>query len=155
MGRVSSGHLDVDSLRLGGHIDYLLPVQGSARTFTAGTSHFMKTITLVLCLAAVAVIGCKKPQASADAKDAVLPGRHMSEHQVIDLASTQLPQSSGYRCEFKDGVWEILEVQKNVWGVSSRTTNVDGKITIESTNATRVVLRVRDTNGKVEPIRTP
>jgi hypothetical protein len=83
------------------------------------------------------------------------PGRHLSERQVADIAFKALPQSSGYRFEFKDGVWDVLEVQKNVWGASSRTTNADGKITIESTNATRLVLRVRDADGKVEPIKTP
>jgi hypothetical protein len=87
--------------------------------------------------------------------DTILPGRHMSEHQVIEVAMSQLPQSSGYRCDYKDGEWEILEVQQGVWGVSSRTTNADGKITVESTNATRVVLRVRDADGKVEPMKTP
>jgi hypothetical protein len=114
----------------------------------------MKSFTLILCLAAVAAIGCKK-QAAADDKDTVLLGRHMSEHQVVEMALSQLPQSSGYRCEFKDGAWEILEVQQGVWGVSSRTTNADGKITVESTNATRLVLRVRDADGKVEPMKTP
>jgi hypothetical protein len=91
----------------------------------------------------------------ADDKNVVLPGRHMSERQVIELASSQLPQSPGYRCEFKDGVWEVLEVQKDVWGVSSRTTNAEGKVFVASTNATRVVLRVRDADGKVEPIQPP
>ena len=79
----------------------------------------------------------------------------MSEHQVVERALSQLPQSSGYRCEFKDGVWDILEVQTGVFGVSSRTTNADGKITVESTNATRVVLRVSDADGKVEQVKTP
>jgi hypothetical protein len=87
--------------------------------------------------------------------DIILPGRHLSERQVADIAFRALPQSSDYRCEFKDGVWDILEVQKNVWGASSRMTNTDGKITIESTIATRLVLRVRDADGKVEPIKTP
>ena len=78
----------------------------------------------------------------------------MSEHQVVEVALSQLPQSSGYRCEFKHGVWEILEVQQGVFGVSARTTNADGKITVESTDATRVVLRVRDADGKVEQVKT-
>jgi PBP1b-binding outer membrane lipoprotein LpoB len=90
-----------------------------------------------------------------DDKDTVLPGRHMSESQVADIGFRELPQNSGLRCEFKDGVWEILEVQKGVWGVSSTTTNADGKIVVASTNATRVVLRVRDADGKVEPVQTP
>ena len=90
-----------------------------------------------------------------DGKEVVLPGRHMAEHQIVNLVSSQLSQSSDYRFEFKDGVWEILEVQKNVWGVSSRTTNADGKVTIQSTNATQVVLRVRDADGKVDRIKTP
>lgn len=92
---------------------------------------------------------------SADDKDTVLPGRHMSESQVADIAIGELPRGSQLRCDFKDGVWEILEVQKGVWGVSSRTTNADGKITIESTNATRVVLRVHDADGKTEQVKTP
>jgi hypothetical protein len=93
-----------------------------------------------------------------DEKATVLPGRHLSEQQVVEVAFKELPplsQGSGYRCEFRDGTWEILEVQPGVRGVSSRTTNTDGKITIESTNATRVVLRVRDADGKVDPIKTP
>ena len=79
----------------------------------------------------------------------------MSESQVADIAFRELPRGLSLRCEFKDGVWEILEVQPGVWGVSSRTTNTDGKITIESTNATRVVLRVKDADGKVEQVKTP
>jgi hypothetical protein len=113
----------------------------------------MKSFTLMLCLASVIAIGCKK-QVAADEKDTVLPGRHLSERQVFEMALSQLPQSAGYRCEFKDGVWDILEVQPGVFGVSSRTTNADGKISVESTNATRVVLRVRDADGKVEQVKT-
>jgi len=127
-----------------------------AQLFSLGckTHDTMKPFTLILCLAAVVAIGCKK-QPAADDKDTVLPGRHLSEHQVVEIAFRQLPQSSGYRCEFKDGVWDILEVQPGVWGVSSRATNADGKITVESTNATRVVLRVSDADGKVEQVKTP
>jgi hypothetical protein len=92
---------------------------------------------------------------SADDKEPILPGRHLSESQVADIAFKELPPGSSVKCEFKAGVWEILAPQRGVWGVSSRTTNTDGKITIESTNATRVVLRVRDSDGKVEPVKTP
>ena len=114
----------------------------------------MKARILALCLAAIAVIGCKN-QPATDNKNTALPERHMSEDQVIEVASSQLPRSSAYRCEFKDGMWEILEVQRNVWGVSARTTNAEGKITIESTNATRVVLRVRDADGMIEQVKIP
>jgi hypothetical protein len=76
----------------------------------------------------------------------------MSESRVADIASRELPKNSALKCEFKDGVWEIMEVQKGVWGVSSVTTNADGKVFVTSTNATRVVLRVRDVDGKVEQI---
>ena len=106
-------------------------------------------------LAAIIASSTNATSPQAADKNTVLPGRRLSEQQVIELASNQLPPSSGYRCEFKDGVWEILEVQRNVWGVASQVTNVDGKITIHSTNATRVVLRVRDVDGKVEPVKTP
>ena len=84
-----------------------------------------------------------------------MPGRHLSEHQVVEMAFSQLPSSSGYRCQFKDGVWEILEVQPSVFGVSSRTTNADGKITVVSTNTTWVVLRVSDADGRIDQVKTP
>jgi len=109
----------------------------------------MKTFISILCFAAFASIS------AADDQDTVLPGRKMSEHQVVDLACRQLPQVSEMRCEFKDGVWNVLEVQKGVWGVSSLTTNSDGKVFIPSTNATRLVLRVSDADGKVEPVNPP
>jgi hypothetical protein len=109
----------------------------------------MKTLTLILCFTTVALLGL------ADDQDTVLPGRKLSEHQVADLASRQLPQVSQLRTEFKDGVWNILEVQKGVWAVSSLTTNAAGRITVTSTNATRLVLRVRDADGKVEPVNPP
>lgn len=99
-------------------------------------------------------IGCKKQQ-SADDKNAVLPGRHMSEHQVADIATKELPTNSAFGCEFKDGVWEIVEVQKGVWGVASVTTNADGKVFVSTTNAKRMVLKVRDADGKVEQVKTP
>ena len=79
----------------------------------------------------------------------------MSERQVADIAFRELPRSSNFSFQFKDGLWEILEPQKGVWGVSSAITNSDGKIVITSTNATRVVLRVQDADGKVEPVKTP
>jgi PBP1b-binding outer membrane lipoprotein LpoB len=87
--------------------------------------------------------------------DTILPERHMSERQVADIAFRELPRSSNFSFQFKDGLWEILEPQKGVWGVSSAITNSDGKIVITSTNATRVVLRVQDADGKVEPVKTP
>ena len=95
-----------------------------------------------------------KPRA-AQGGDSILPGRHLSETQVAEIVGRELPQMSGFRCEFHDGVWEILEVQPGVWGVSSRTTNAEGRITVASTNATRVVLRVRDADGKVDAVKTP
>jgi len=92
---------------------------------------------------------------SADDKDTVLPARHMSEHQVVEIASKELPRNLALQCEFRDGVCEFLEVQKGVWGASSVITNADGKVFITATNATRVVLRVRDVDGKVEQVKTP
>src|SRR5579859_4592855 len=118
----------------------------------------MKPLTLILCLVASAALGCKAQPANnkaVDDKDTVLPGRHFSEHQVADIADRELPQNQSFQCEFKDGVWEIREGQKGVWGVSSSTTNADGKITITSTNATLVVLRVNDADGTVEHVKTP
>lgn len=117
----------------------------------------MKPFTLILCLVTSAAFGCKVQPANdtANDKDTVLPGRHFSEHQVADIADRELPQTSGFQCEFKDGVWEIREVQKGVWGVSSSTTNADGKISITSTNATLVVLRVKDADGTVEHVKAP
>jgi hypothetical protein len=79
----------------------------------------------------------------------------MSEHQVADIVGGELPQTSGFSCEFKDGVWEIFEPIKGVGGVASITTNADGHVFIYSTNATRLVLRVRDVDGKIEQVKTP
>ncbi len=108
---------------------------------------------LAIGLCTFVTIGCKKQQ-PASPQDTVLPGRHMSEHQVADIASKELPQTA-FSCQFKDGVWEILEPQKGVWGVDSITTNADGHVFIHSTNAMRLVLRVRDADGKVEQVKTP
>jgi hypothetical protein len=79
----------------------------------------------------------------------------MSESQVAGLVFKESPQTTNFSCAFKDGVWEILEPQKGVWGVASRTTNAEGKIFVRSTNATRVILRVYDADGTVEPVATP
>ena len=118
------------------------------------THQVMRPFALILCLAALPFIGCKKQPLVSD-KDTVLPGRQMSEHQVVDIAMRELPQGLRLQCEFKDGVWEISEVQLATWGVSSVTTNSEGKVFVSSTNATRVVLRVRDADGKVEQVKTP
>jgi hypothetical protein len=114
----------------------------------------MKRFARVLCLAAVAAAGCGKQQAPDD-KATVSPGRHLSESQVADIAFKALPQGVNFRCEFKEGVWEILEVRNGSFGVASVTTNAEGRILVRSTNATRVVLRVRDADGKVEPVTGP
>ena len=114
----------------------------------------MKRFTCMLCLVAAIGIGSRMPL-SADDKTTVLPGRHMSESQVADIAFRELPQSSAFQCEFNAGVWDILEIQKGVWGVSSAITNSDGKVVITSTNAARLVLRVRDADGKVELVKSP
>ena len=107
-----------------------------------------------LALALGVVIGCKHPSPPLEQQETVLPGRHMSEHQVADIASKELPDS-GFQCQFNHGTWDILEFQKGVFGISSITTNADGRIFIRSTNATRLVLKVRDADGKVERVNTP
>jgi hypothetical protein len=112
------------------------------------------TSLIVIALLTTA-LGCSKRSPEADDKNTVLPGRHMSEHQVVDIASRALPQGMPIRCEFKDSVWQIFEVQKNVWGISSATTNADGKVFITSTNPTRIVLRVHDTDGQFEQVKKP
>jgi hypothetical protein len=90
-----------------------------------------------------------------DEQGAALPGRRMSESLVADIALAELPRGSRLRCEFKAGVWEVLEVQPGVWGESSVITNAAGKVLISSTNATRVALRVRDADGMVERVPPP
>jgi hypothetical protein len=99
-------------------------------------------------------IGFEKQQ-PADDKDMVLPVRHMSDRQVVDIARRELPLSLPLRSEFKVGVWEISEVQKDAWGVLSVATNAEGRIFITSTNATRLLLTVRDADGKAEQVKTP
>ena len=107
-----------------------------------------------LTLAACAAVGCKKRPPAAE-QDTVLSGRHLSEHQVADIAFQALSNNAPFECRFKDGVWEIAEVQKDVSGISSIVTNADGRIFVTMTNASRVVLRVRDADGKVEPVKIP
>ena len=110
----------------------------------------MKRFIRILCLLAVTAVG----QELARDKHTVLPGRHMSESQVVDIALKELPHTSEVQCEFKNGVWQVLEPQKGVWGVSSMRTNAEGKVFVTSTNTTRLVLRVRDADGKVEHVKT-
>jgi len=106
----------------------------------------MKSFTLTLCLAAVAAIGCKKQTPAYD-YDSVFPGHHLSEHQALNIAAKELAVGGlPLRCEFTNGIWEILEIQK---------TNIDGKAMITPSSATRVVLRVRDVDGTVEQVKTP
>jgi hypothetical protein len=79
----------------------------------------------------------------------------MSERQVAMIAAREVPQVSKLMPEFKNGVWEVTEPQESVWGVASTTTNADGHVFVYSTNATRLLLRVRDADGKVEHVKTP
>lgn len=113
----------------------------------------MKTLAFTFLFTALITAGCKgQPSAEVEDKEAVLTGRHLSEHQAVAIAAKQLPAAT-LQCEFKDGMWEISTAQKNVWGVSSAITNTDAKITITSTNATKLVLRVRDADGNVEKVK--
>ena len=96
-----------------------------------------------------------QPPSPVNNPQTVLPGRHLSESQVAGLVFKASPQTTNFTCAFKDGVWEILEPQKGVWGIASRTTNAEGKILVRSTNATRVILRVYDADGTVEPVTPP
>jgi len=114
----------------------------------------MNKFTSLIVLASFTAIHCQSQPASDD-KDAVLPGRHMSEHQVVDAAVKALSKVIPISCDFKDGIWNISEVQKGVWGVSSMTTNAAGHIFVTSTNATRVIMKIRDVDGKIEPAKSP
>jgi len=90
---------------------------------------------------------------SADDKSVVLPARHLSEQQVAEIASRELPGIQNFSCQFTNGVWKILEVQTNAW-ISSTTTNADGHVFVQSTNPKRLVLQVVDADGKVEHVKT-
>jgi hypothetical protein len=92
--------------------------------------------------------------ASADDKQTVLPGRHMSESQVAEIAGRELSGVQNFSCQFMDGVWEILEVQTGTW-ISSSTTNADGHIVVHSTHPAQLLLRVSDADGKIERITKP
>lgn len=83
-------------------------------------------------------------QESAEDKTTAQLKRRLSEQQVAGIVTRELPNVQHFSCEFKNGIWEIIEVQPHVWGVSAQTTNAAGNITIQSTNATRVILRVKD-----------
>ena len=91
---------------------------------------------------------------SADDKQTVLPGRHMSESQVAEIAGRELTGVQNFSCQFTDGVWEISEIQTGTW-ISFATTNADGHIFVHSTHPAQLVLRVSDADGKIERIKTP
>ena len=66
----------------------------------------MRLLSLIVCLAVIGVIGCKKE----DPAQTALPGRRMAEAQVLSLATTVFPpgpEQSQYHVSFKDGVWEV------------------------------------------------
>jgi|ERR1035437_1338800 hypothetical protein len=90
----------------------------------------------------------------ADDKKTVLPGRHMSESQVAEIAGRELSGIQKFSCQFTDGVWDILEFQTGTW-ISSTTTNADCQIVVHSTHPAQLVLRVSDADGKIERIKTP
>jgi hypothetical protein len=90
--------------------------------------------------------GCSKHSPDATStlqKDSIIQTNlsvpRMSQQQVIEVAWSQLQQNLRYRCNFKNGEWDILEVP----------------IGVDPTNATRVVLRVRDADGQTEPVQIP
>ena len=91
---------------------------------------------------------------SADDKQTVLPGRHMSESQVAEIAGRELSGVQNFSCQFTDGVWEISEIKVGTW-ISSSTTNADGHILVHSTHPAQLVLRMSDTDGRIERIKTP
>lgn len=91
---------------------------------------------------------------SADDKQTVLSGRHMSESQVAEIAGRELSGVQDFSCQFKDGVWEVLEIQTGTW-ISSTTTNADGHIFVNSTRPAQLVLRVSDADGTIERVKTP
>jgi hypothetical protein len=91
---------------------------------------------------------------SVDEKQTVLPGRHMSESQVAEIAGRNLTGVQSFSCQFTDGVWEISEIQSGTW-LSSSTTNAGGHIFVHSTHPAQLVLRVNDADGSIERIKTP
>lgn len=93
-------------------------------------------------------------KSSANDKESILPGRHMSESQVAEIAGRELSGIQNFSCQFTDGIWEISEVQTGTW-VSSTTTNADGHIFVRSTHPEQLILRVSDADGKIERIKTP
>jgi hypothetical protein len=96
----------------------------------------------------------RQNQQPADDKQTILPGRHLSESQVAEIAGRELSGVQNYSCQFTDGVWQILEIQTGTW-ISSSTTNADGHIFVHSAHPEQLVLRVNDADGKIERIKTP
>ena len=89
---------------------------------------------------------------SADEKETVLPGRHMSESQIAEIAGRELPGIQNFSCQFTNGVWEILEVKTGAW-VSSTTTNPDRHIFVRSTHPMQLVLRVTMRTERLSRLR--
>jgi hypothetical protein len=95
----------------------------------------MKLLTFIVCLAVIGITGCKKEDPGLKA----LPGRRMSEIDVVSLAGTILPRQVGYsyHTSFKDGIWEV--------SCKTNKTQVDWL----------VIATVRDADGKIEQVSRP
>jgi hypothetical protein len=80
-----------------------------AQLFSLGgmTHHeIMRALLFTVCLAIVGCAGCKQK----DPAYLVLPGRHMTEVQVLSQATGVFhprPEQSQFHVTFKDGVWEV------------------------------------------------
>jgi len=89
----------------------------------------MKLSSFLASLAIIAATSCKKE----DSAQTALPGRRMSEAQVMSLATTVFPPGPGqsqYHVSFKEGIWEV---------------------SCESNHITKAV-RIQDADGKIEPV---
>jgi hypothetical protein len=93
------------------------------------THHILKHLTLIVCLAAIGIIGCKKEDPGLKA----LPGRRMVEMEVVSLTGTVFPQQVGYsyHTSFKDGIWEVSCKTNKAqvdWEVIARIRDADGVV---------------------------
>ena len=100
-----------------------------AQVFSSGsiTHHTMKLL-FVACLAVVVITGCKKE----DPANSVLPGRRMSEAQVLSQATTVFrpgPDCSQFHVSFTNGVWQV-SCESNHIPKALTIQDADGKMEI-------------------------
>jgi hypothetical protein len=86
-------------------------------------------LLFITCLAVIGVTGCKKAE---DPAYQVLPGRRMTEAQVLSQATTVFrpgPECSEFHVSFTNGIWDV-SCESNHIPEALTIRDADGKMKI-------------------------